>query len=98
MYGPLVMAGDLGPIKDSASTVAMYVPVLMTEKRDPATWMNPVDEKINTFVTVNTGRPHDVEMRPLYTFYDRRYSVFWDMFTEAGWTAREAEYKRKIIR
>lgn len=93
MYGPLVMAGDLGPLKDSASTDAMYVPVLMTEKRDPALWMKPVDGKINTFVTVNTGRPRDVEMRPLYTFYDRRYSVFWDMFTEEGWAARQADYK-----
>lgn len=96
MYGPLVMAGDLGPVKDSTSTDAMYVPVLMTEKRDPAAWMKPVNGKINTFVTVNTGRPHDVEMRPLYTFYDRRYSVFWDLFTEAEWNARQADYKGEI--
>ena len=96
MYGPLVMAGDLGPIKDSASTDAMYVPVFMTENRDPAEWMKPVAGKINTFVTVNTGRPRDVELRPLYTFYDRRYSVFWDLFTEAGWTARETEYKASL--
>jgi DUF1680 family protein len=94
MYGPLVMAGDLGPIKDSASTDAMYVPVLMTGKHDPAEWMKPVEGKINTFVTVNTGRPRDVEMRPLYTFYDRRYSVFWDLFTEAGWKARQAGISR----
>jgi len=96
MYGPLVMAGDLGPIKDSASTDAMYVPVLMTGKRDPADWMKPVEGKTNTFVTVNTGRPRDVEMRPLYTFYDRRYSVFWDLFTEAGWKARQANYKQEF--
>jgi DUF1680 family protein len=96
MYGPLVLAGDLGPVNDSASTDAMYVPVLMTEKRNPAEWMKPVDGKINTFTTVNTGRPRDIEMRPLYTYYDRRYSVFWDMFTEAGWNAREADYKAAI--
>jgi hypothetical protein len=55
--------------------------------------MKPVIGKINTFTTVNTGRPRDIEMRPLYTYYDRRYSVFWDMFTEAGWNAREADYE-----
>jgi uncharacterized protein len=93
MYGPLVMAGDLGPVKDSASADAMYVPVLMTDKRDPSAWMKPVEGKINTFVTVNTGRPRDVEMRPLYTYYDRRYSVFWDMFMEAEWDRRQADYK-----
>ena len=83
MYGPLVMAGDLGPVKDSASTDAMYVPVLMTENRDPNRWMKPVEGKVNTFVTVNTGRPGDVEMRPFYTIYNSRYSVYWDILYEA---------------
>jgi hypothetical protein len=47
-------------------------------------------------MTVNTGRPRDVEMRPLYTFYDRRYSVYWDMITEAGWTARQVDYQASL--
>jgi len=82
MYGPLVMAGDLGPVKDSASADVLYVPVLMTENRDPSQWMKPVEGKVNTFITVSTGRPRDVEMMPFYTVYDRRYSVYWDTFTE----------------
>lgn len=93
MYGPLVMAGDLGPVKDSASTDAMYVPVLMTKDRNPNTWMKPVEGKVNTFVTVNTGRPREVEMKPFYSVYNRRYSIYWDMFTEEAWNARQAEYK-----
>jgi len=31
-------------------------------------------------------------MRPFYTFYDRRYSVYWDLFNENGWKIRQAEY------
>jgi len=93
MYGPLVMAGDLGPVKDSASTDAMYVPVLMTKDRNPNTWMKPVEGKVNTFVSVNTGRPGEVEMKPFYSVYNRRYSIYWDMFTEDAWNARQAEYK-----
>jgi hypothetical protein len=92
MYGPLVLAGDLGPVKDSASTDAMYVPVLMTGNRNPATWMKPVEGKINTFVTVNTGRPRDVEMKPFYAIYNRRYSIYWDLFNEEVWNARQSEY------
>jgi DUF1680 family protein len=92
MYGPLVMAGDLGPLDDSVSKDPMYVPVLMTEKRDPSEWLKPVDGKVNTFITINTGRPRDVELKPFYTFYDRRYTVYWDLFDEAGWKAREEEY------
>jgi DUF1680 family protein len=96
MYGPLVMAGDLGPVKDSASTDAMYVPVLMTGNRNRATWMKPVEGKINTFITVNTGRPRDVEMKPFYATYNRRYSIYWDLFNEEGWTARQAEYTAEL--
>ena len=93
MYGPLVMAGDLGPVKDSASVDAMYVPVLMTDNRDPATWMKPVAGKRNTFMTINTGRPRDVELRPFYSIHDRRYSVYWDLFDEAGWEVFRNDYK-----
>jgi DUF1680 family protein len=92
MYGPLVLAGDLGPLNDSTSHDAMYVPVMMTENRDPSTWMKPVEGKPNTFITVNTGRPRDVEMKPFYSIYDRRYSVYWDLFNEKGWNAKQAEY------
>jgi len=98
MYGPIVMAGDLGPVKDSTSRDAMYVPVLMTENRDPSTWMKPVEGKPNTFMTVNTGRPRDVEMKPFYTIYNRRYSIYWDLFNEAGWTAKQEEYNAELER
>ncbi len=92
MYGPLVLAGDLGPLNDSTSHDAMYVPVMMTENRDPSTWMKPVEGKPNTFITINTGRSRDVEMKPFYSIYDRRYSVYWDLFNEKGWNAKQAEY------
>jgi len=92
MYGPLVMAGDLGPVKDSLSKDLLYVPVLMTDKRNPSEWMEPVKDKTNTFITNGVGRPRDVEMKPFYTFYDRRYTIYWDMFTESAWKTRETEY------
>jgi hypothetical protein len=60
MYGPLVLAGDLGSVTDSLSNDAMYVPVMMTNNRDPSTWMKPVEGKLNTFITVNTGKPRDI--------------------------------------
>ena len=92
MYGPLVLAGDLGAISDSALKDAMYVPVMMTVKRDPSTWMKPVKGKPNTFMTINTGRPRDVELKPFYATYSRRYSIYWDLFNEKEWEARKAEY------
>ena len=93
MYGPLVLAGDLGPVKDSISKDVMYVPVLKTGDRNPSDWMKPIEGKPNTFITVNVGKPRDVIMKPFYSTYDRRYSVYWDLFSEAAWNAKQTEYK-----
>jgi hypothetical protein len=79
MYGPLVLAGDLGPVSDTVIKNSDYVPVMITENRDPSTWIKPVNGKPNTFITINTGKPRDIELRPFYTIYNRRYSVYWDL-------------------
>jgi len=95
MYGPLVLAGDLGPVKDTASKDAMYIPVMMTDQRDPSLWMKPVPGKSNSFISTNTGRPRDVEFKPFYATYDRRYSVYWDLFNEKEWESRMASYSEE---
>jgi DUF1680 family protein len=97
-YGPVVLAGDLGPENDTNVQDLLYVPVFMTKDRNPENWTDPVEGKVNTFYTKNTGRPRDVELRPFYTYYDRRYSIFWDLFTEEDWKAREAHYKAQSKR
>jgi hypothetical protein len=76
----------------------LYVPVFMTKDRNPENWIEPVEGKVNTFYTKNIGRPRDVELRPFYTYYDRRYSIFWDLFTEEDWKACEAHYKAQLKR
>jgi hypothetical protein len=90
--GPVVLAGELGPLIDSAVTSPLYVPVLMTSDRDPAKWTYPAEGTPNTFMLANVGRPRDVLLKPFYMIYDKRYSIFWDMFTEEAWKEREAEY------
>jgi DUF1680 family protein len=97
-YGPVVLAGDLGPENDTNVQDLLYVPVFMTKDRNPENWIEPVEGKVNTFYTKNIGRPRDVELRPFYTYYDRRYSIFWDLFTEEDWKAREAHYKAQLKR
>ncbi|UCH13177.1 MAG: glycoside hydrolase family 127 protein [Bacteroidales bacterium] len=97
-HGPVVLAGDLGPEDDTNVHSPLYVPVFMTKDRNPENWIEPVEGKVNTFNTINIGRPGDVELRPFYTFYDRRYSIFWDLFTEEDWKSREANYKAQLKR
>ena len=79
MYGPLVLAGDLGPIADTIIKESSYVPVMVTEERNPSVWIKPVEGKTNTFITVSAGNPRDVELKPFYAIYDRRYSIYWDL-------------------
>lgn len=99
MYGPLVLAGDLGPEDDPDAGDAMYVPVLMTEDRNPANWMEPVAGQANTFKTKGVGKPRDILMKPFYATHERRYSVYWDVFSEDAWKEYqmelEAQQKRK---
>jgi DUF1680 family protein len=96
LYGPVVLAGDLGIENDSNRYSSDFVPVIMTENRDPNTWMKPVDGKTNTFITQNVGRPRDVEFKPFYATHNRSYSVYFDMFTEKGWEEHQKEYFRKL--
>ncbi len=96
LYGPLVLAGDLGAVEDSNAFTAMYVPVLILNDRNPGTWLKPAEGKINTFVTCNTGRPKDIELKPFYETYNRRYSVYWDVFTEQKWEDYKEQYKADL--
>ncbi len=95
MYGPLVLAGDLGPEQDPKASDPLYVPVFMTENRNPASWITPVKGQPNTFVTNGVGRPRDVELKPFYSFYNRSYSVYFDLFTKGQWDKQQAEYKAR---
>jgi DUF1680 family protein len=98
MYGPLVLAGDLGNVNDAASKDALFVPVMMTDNRDPSSWIKPVEGKPNTFITFNTGRPRDVELKPFYSIYNRRYSIYWDLFNEHDWDVKKTEYNAEQLR
>jgi DUF1680 family protein len=78
-YGPVVLAGDLGPVGDSTASYQQVVPVFMTTDRNPSDWTKAVEGMTSTFVTEGVGKPHDVVLKPFYKTYDRRYSIFWDL-------------------
>jgi len=96
MYGPLVLAGDLGPVDDPEAKDTMYVPVFMTQDRNPSHWTEPVHGKPNTFRTKDVGRPRDVVLKPFYKTHERRYSIYWDLFTEQSWKERQKAYQQEL--
>lgn len=94
MYGPLVLAGKLGPVNDPKADELMYVPVLLTSNKRVEQWVKPVSGKPNTFKLTNVGRPRDAVLYPFHNMHDNRYTIYWDIFTEKEWADRQKEYKR----
>jgi hypothetical protein len=87
VYGPLVLAGDLGNEgltdrmvngQEGPGTyrMPMQIPVFKSTGDDPASWIKPADGPV-TFRT--TGQQKDVTMEPLHTITDKRYSVYWQV-------------------
>jgi DUF1680 family protein len=106
MYGPLVLAGELGkkgmPEKLTSANNKQYsgepvppVPVLVTDGKDPASWMVRTDPKTLRFKTQKVGQPGDVTLVPLHQLHHQRYTVYWKLLTQSEWLeakgAREAE-------
>ena len=98
MYGPLVLAGDLGPEDHPAAGRPDFVPVFVPGQRDLDQWIKPVADQACTFQTLNAGQPHDVLFKPFFRVHERRYSVYWDVFTPEKWRARQAAYEAELAR
>ncbi len=88
LWGPIVLAGDLGP-EDREP----IIPVLVTEGRPVDKWVRRVKGDRLQFVTRGVGRPSDVTLRPFYEVHDQRHAVYWDLFTKQSWAEREAELR-----
>ena len=95
LYGPVVLAGDLGY---QELTDFHDVPVLLTSDRTISNWIKMDDARLLTFKTINTGKPFDITLKPFYENYKNYYSVYWDYFTNDDWAKREADYEAEKMR
>jgi DUF1680 family protein len=86
LYGPLVLAGDLGteglteqlitgPMGPRVQALPIEVPTFRAGA-DPASWIKPGGQPLS-FRT--TGQPKDVTLVPLNRVFDKRYSVYWEV-------------------
>ena len=97
LWGPLVLAGDLGPESDRRSrgrsrAQESNVPVFISENRSVDKWVKPVVGKSGHFRTDAVGKPSDVELEPFYELHRRNYAIYWDLFTQPEWEKKQAEY------
>lgn len=90
LYGPLVLAGELGKAKPNP---VKGIPVFVNEKQNVQHWVEPISIKSLVFETKNVGIEMDVQLKPLYQFTDTYYSVYWDQFTKEGWKQQQLAYE-----
>jgi uncharacterized protein len=97
MWGPLVLAGDLGAEagRGQARNSSPDVPVFVAADQPVANWLKPVAGKPGAFHTTGVGLKQDVDFMPLYQLHRKRYAVYWDMYTPTEWSKRESEYRER---
>jgi len=88
MWGPLVLAGDLGPEQQNRQRT----PIFIAAERPVEEWIKPAGDKPGHFRSDGVGRERDVDFVPFYRLHRRTYAVYWDLFTEPEWKEKEAEY------
>jgi len=90
LYGPLVLAGDLGVEGLTAELMsgpavngpplrrapAISIPTFRAAGADPGAWIRPADKPL-TFRTA--GQATDVALLPLNSIFGRRYSIYWQV-------------------
>ena len=84
MWGPLVLAGDLGPRREGRAA-APPVPTLAVGARPVGEWVVP-GARTGDFTATKvaklagaTDAPGDVSLTPFYRTHRRRYSVYFDI-------------------
>jgi hypothetical protein len=96
MWGPLVLAGDLGPENRRGGygrrgQQPENVPVFVAAAQPLANWLKPVPGQPGVFRSEGVGRPEDVTFKPFYQLPERTYGIYWDLFTPAEWEKKSAE-------
>jgi DUF1680 family protein len=91
LWGPLVLAGDLGPEDVFPAWRPGAVPALVAAERPVAEWLKPIPGRPGAFRTDGVGREHDVDLVPFYRLHRRTYAIYWDLFTPGEWTLAAAE-------
>ncbi len=93
LYGPIVLAGDLGaqglenakrygPMMPQVSKAAdTEVPALVCDLKDILAKIHIESRPSLAFRTIGIGRPRDMTLVPFYRVFDRRYTVYWTVLS-----------------
>ncbi len=107
MWGPLILAGDLGPEsqrgrgrgRGASSEEQTRIPVFVAAEQPVTEWLKPVEGEPGKFRTDGVGRDSlgagldiDAVLIPFYRLHNRTYAIYWDLFTQPEWEEKKAGY------
>lgn len=94
LYGPIVLAGELGTNNmpsqynpDQTASAKLSDPAVPVFVSDPGSLLKhirPTGEPL-VFQTRHLGQPEDVRLIPFYQASHMRYSVYWNLVSPANW-------------
>ncbi len=92
LYGPLVLAGELGKEKPAENNI----PVFVNNSNDVASTVKKDNDLVFKTAVVNNDKT--VSLIPFYAMHDEHYIVYWDVFTKDAWAAKKKEYEAELKR
>ncbi|MDQ2676869.1 MAG: glycoside hydrolase family 127 protein, partial [Actinomycetota bacterium] len=110
LYGPLVLAGVLGPVPEGPTfpwaedqganfrKPVAEVPVIVTTSRRPASLVRRAGGSGLTFRAAATAPAGGVTLRPLNEIFYDHYAVYWDVLTPARYEQRRAAMRAEAAR
>src|SRR3989442_14934115 len=102
MWGPLVLAGDLGPERErrGGSGPVATIPSLVADGA-VAEWLKPVAGRPGNFHTAGVDTDdhiREIDLVPFYRLHRRSYEIYWDFYTSEAWKKKLAEVADERIR
>jgi len=100
LYGPAVLAGDLGPgprsdsvpyspdNRTNLSAEPVPVPILVLGDQPAESSIVRSPGEALQFVTSGLDHPRDITLRPFWEISYNRYNVYWNVMTDAQWSLR----------
>jgi DUF1680 family protein len=97
MWGPLALAGDLGPEQrerrgQGVGADQQAAPAFVTAERSANIWLKAVADKPGTFRTEGVGLSKEIDFVPFYRLPARKYGIYWDIFTPEEWQKKAQAY------
>ena len=109
LWGPLVLAGNLGPelergLGDDMRGPLPQAPPMIAAERAVIDWIRPAPGRPGEFRTEAAVEGRDLPLVPFYRLHRRVYAAYFDLFTPAEWDKEvaavpaERERQRRLER